>query len=132
MSFIDWSKELSVGYEQIDTEHKKLIELVNRLHGAMSKGQGNKIMGEIFDELLNYTVFHFQAEEKLMKSHSYPQAPAHFKEHQDLIQQVLELQAKFKAGTVMLSIATMDFLKNWLANHILQTDMNLGHFLAKV
>ena len=89
-------------------------------------------MGEIFDELLNYTVFHFQAEEKLMKSHSYPQAPAHFKEHQDLIQQVLELQAKFKAGTVMLSIATMDFLKNWLANHILQTDMNLGHFLAKV
>lgn len=130
MTFIEWSSELSVGFSQIDEEHKKLVDLVNRLHEAMSKGKSSQILGSLFDEMVSYTQTHFHSEERLMKDHAYPEIIAHVKEHQDLIRQVGDLHEKYKAGTALLSIATMDFLKKWLASHILGTDLKLGNFLS--
>ena len=77
MALISWSSMLSTGISEQDTQHKKLIDLINQLNDAMQAGHGNDIMGKVLSELVNYTVFHFGYEEKLMAQHKYEDTPAH-------------------------------------------------------
>ena len=129
MAFIDWNQSLSVGLNQIDTQHKKLIDLVNRLHGAMGQGQATQVLGATLKELVTYTRTHFSTEERLMSGHGYPDFAAHKKEHDDLTGQVSQLLAEFESGKTMISIKVMNFLKNWLTKRIAGTDKKYAPFL---
>ncbi len=122
MALITWTDQLSVGILEFDTQHKRLVNMVNGLHDAMSKGQGSAVLGKLLDDLATYTVTHFAAEEKLMIAKNYPDYTAHKSEHDDLIVKVKELQAKLKSGQTMIGIETLRFLQSWLTNHILGTD----------
>jgi len=73
---MDWSTALAVGHPEIDRQHQVLIEIANRLNGAMRSGAGRAACGAILDELVNYTLTHFSFEEKLMEKHEYAQRPA--------------------------------------------------------
>ena len=52
-------------------------------------------------------------------------------QHIDLTNQVGKLFLKVKEGKVTVTIETMEFLKNWLNHHILETDKKLGAFLVE-
>lgn len=56
---LEWNKNLSVGVEKIDQQHKELIEILNKLYLAMKQGQARDEMGKIFLELVSYTECHF-------------------------------------------------------------------------
>ena len=122
MALMEWSPALSVKVTKFDDQHKKLLELVNQLHDAMKSGQGNNMLGVILQQLVSYTVSHFGEEEKVMQAQGYPDFPAHKAEHEKLIRQVGELQQKFQSGAAMLSMTVMNFLKDWLVNHIQGVD----------
>lgn len=129
MALITWTDTLSVGVEEIDNQHKKLVSLINHLHEAMHSGQGKEAMAVILDRLIQYTAFHFKTEENLMKAHRYPQSVSHSQEHQALVKSVLDLQKGYIDGKTGITLETMNFLKNWLNHHILQIDKLLGKFL---
>jgi len=131
MAFIEWSDKLSVGISSIDDQHKKSVEIVNRLHTAMGAGKGNEILDKIFNELINYTAEHFTTEEMYFKLHKYPQESIHKKEHEDLVKQVLELQKKFATRKTGMTLSTATFLKEWLGNHILSADKDYSAFLIE-
>jgi hemerythrin-like metal-binding protein len=81
--------------------------------------------------LVSYTTFHFAREEEFFAKTGYP-AATHKKEHDDLVKQVLELQARYRSGELALSLATVEFVKNWLINHIQGCDQKYGaHLNAK-
>ena len=128
--FINWIDDYSVGVKEFDDDHKKLIDLINKLHEAMSQGKGKDILQSIFQELLDYTVKHFGKEEKLMAQYQYPGINGHISGHRDLTKQAMELQDKFKNGTVLISIEVLRFLKDWLNGHILNTDMQYKSFFS--
>jgi hemerythrin len=130
MSLIAWNKQLELGVAEVDTQHKRLVEMVNRLHDAMAQGHGADIMGRLLDDLIAYTVSHFATEERLMKAGGYPGAPAHLREHDNLKKAVSELQREFKAGKKMLTLEVMKFLRDWLTHHILESDRALATWLA--
>ena len=127
--FMLWDSSLSVNISQIDDQHKKLVGMINELHRAMKLKQGNSIIGSILDRLANYTVSHFGIEEKLFAQYGYPEEKAHVAIHQKLVAQVVDIQKKFKAGEVMVSMELMSFLKDWLVNHIKGTDKKYSSFL---
>lgn len=130
MPLMEWSPKLSVGINQFDGEHQKLVGMVNDLFDAVGAGKGKERLGTILDGLISYTQSHFLAEEKLMKLHAYANFTAHKAEHDALTKQVLEVQAKFRAGaTAALSVEVMNFLKNWLIKHIMGTDKGYGPHL---
>lgn len=129
MSFVSWSEKHATGIESIDTQHKKLMEILNKLHDGMMKQKTHDVLGGIFDELINYTVTHFAHEEKFFKDFNYPNATTHILEHKSLTQKALELQAGFKNGSIAVSVGTLNFLKDWLNNHIMKTDMGYKDFL---
>jgi hemerythrin len=125
MALLTWSDKLSVQVKQFDDEHKKLIDIVNRLHDAMKVGKGKEVLADVLKSLISYTQNHFAAEEKLMKAKNYPGYEEHKKEHNQLVMQVLDVQKQMQGG-VVLSQAVMTFLKNWLENHIQGTDKKYG------
>jgi hemerythrin len=129
MPLMTWTKELSVNIKQIDDQHKKLVELLNSFHDAMKLGKGKELMESTLSELLNYTIYHFSTEETLFKTHGYPEAIKHKKEHDALTAQALDLKERYSRGDLFLSNETMMFLKNWLNNHIIVTDRKYTAFL---
>ena len=112
-------------------QHKKLVGFINELHDSFKSGRGNEVIGKILDGLVNYTKVHFSTEEKLMEKYLYPGYVRHKNEHDDLVKQVNDLQGKIKSGGMVVSLEVMQFLKNWLNNHILKSDKLYGPFLNK-
>lgn len=129
MALLTWNEKFSVQVRQFDDEHKQLIALVNQLHDAMKMGQGKQVVGDILRGLISYTRNHFASEERLMKSHGYPEYEKHKKEHNQLTLSVLDLQKEYDAGNAPLSQSVMAFLKDWLTNHIQGMDKGYGPFL---
>jgi hemerythrin-like metal-binding protein len=132
MALITWSNMLSTGISEQDTQHKKLIDLINQLNDAMQAGQGAAVLGNVLNELVNYTVFHFSYEEKLMGQHKYEDTPAHKAEHLKFVQTVGDFKKKFDSGKAVISVEIMNFLRDWLTSHIMKTDKKLGQSLNKL
>lgn len=130
MALIDWKNEYSINNKIIDEQHKKLVDLINQLHVAMGAGKGKDILGNILDELVSYTVFHFSSEEKFMKDHNYSGYSLHKIEHDKLTRQVVEFQNNYKAGKSVVSQELLKFLKDWLVNHIIGSDKKLAKLNA--
>ncbi|MBI4849351.1 MAG: bacteriohemerythrin [Nitrospirae bacterium] len=129
MPFITWNEEYSVNIKEIDAQHKKLIELINNLFDKMRIGRGKDVIGIILNELVNYTVYHFITEEKLLQEHRYPEYMQHKKLHSDLTKQVKELKDKFDHGDIIVTARTMNFLNRWLIDHIMGEDKKYSPFL---
>lgn len=130
MPIMQWSDKLSVGVAQCDNEHKQLVAMLNELFDSMQAGHGKEALGTILGRLISYTKTHFANEERLLKQHNFAEFVAHKAEHDALAKQVLDVEAKFKAGaTSALSMEVMNFLKNWLLKHIMGTDKHYGPFL---
>ena len=129
MALMAWNDQLSVNVAQVDSQHKKLVELLNSFHDAMKQGKGKEAMGKTFSELLDYTVYHFGTEEDFFKKYGYPAFAAHKKEHEALTKQAMDLNARFSRGEEVISADTLTFLKNWLRDHIMGSDKKYGPFL---
>lgn len=129
MPIMPWNDKFLVGVSTVDDDHKKLVAMLNNLYDAMQAGKGKDAMGQILDELVEYTKFHFGREETYFKEHGYPDTDKHLEEHAALAKQVLDVQAKYKAGaTATLNMEVMNFLRNWLTNHINGSDKKFGPF----
>ena len=131
MAMMEWNDALKLGHSAIDHDHRKLVGLINELGDAMSTGHGSSICGNVLAELVNYTRTHFAMEERLMALHHYPGASAHKAEHAKLIQEVVDFQYKFNAGTAAISVAVLHFLMDWLTHHILESDKALAKAIPK-
>jgi len=124
-----WDESMSVGVRALDHDHQRLVDLINKLHDAMSVGKGKEVLGKILAELIKYTQYHFSAEEKFFEQYAYPNAQVHIREHADLTKKVIALKGRFDNGTTIISLETMNFLKDWLNNHIMKSDKMYGPFL---
>jgi hemerythrin len=129
MAFIEWRTEFGVGISTIDAQHSKLVQLINKLYDGMMRGAGENVLGGVLEELENYAKTHFALEERLLNSNGYPDYKAHKAEHDKLSRQVDQYVAAHDAGKVQLSKEVLIFLKNWLENHILNTDKQYSQFL---
>jgi hemerythrin len=128
MSLIEWTDSLSVGIEEIDKQHKRLIELINELHVAMRERRTRDVLGNIINGLKDYAVIHFSTEEKYFDQYNYLKSGSHKREHMAFINKVIAFKAGFDKGKLMLSMEIMDFLKDWLVNHIQKIDMAYASF----
>jgi len=126
MALIVWQKQLETGHGKIDEQHKSLVEIFNRLHGAMKQGRGKAELEGILVFLKDYTVSHFAMEEELMARHQYSGMAQHRQIHADLVRQVADLLDRFQNGTGFLTLEVMSFLEDWLVNHIQGEDFRFA------
>lgn len=128
MAFFDWKDSYSVGVAEMDQQHKKLIDLINKLYEAMKVGKGAAEVGMVIVEMVDYTKFHFGAEEKLMTTHGYPGLLNQKSEHKAFTDKAIEFQSQINSGQKAITIEVMNFLKEWLTKHILGNDQKYTAF----
>ena len=122
MALVTWDQSYSVKVKRCDDQHQKLFDLINALHDAMKTGQGRKIISDTVRELESYTKTHFSAEEALLQRAGYPKLAEHRAEHQKFVAEVKKFKESLDSTGAEAPISVLSFLKDWLANHIKQTD----------
>jgi len=132
MKDIAWSKILSVGVEEIDEDHRKLVGIFNELNRAVTGGESPEYLAATLEELINCTVWHFSHEERLMLKHRYEGIEEHKAAHRELIEAARELQGQLLQTGRRVADEQIVFLERWLTAHILTTDQRLGTFLSQV
>jgi hemerythrin len=129
---IVWSDILSVEVDEIDEDHRKLVNIFNILNHAVTEGESPDYLAAVLEELINCTVWHFSHEERLMLKHGYREMEAHKVEHQDLIRSARKLQQEILQANKPVAEQEIVFLERWLTEHILTFDMRLGSYLSRV
>lgn len=131
MSYIDWTDTLSIRVPEMDNQHRQLVQMLNEFHDAMKAGNGRNTVGPIVTRLINYAKTHLANEEKFLESINYAFINSHKTEHRRLTEQVLDLQAKFNTGDMTVAPKLMNFLRDWLVNHIQKVDRMYGDYYVK-
>jgi hemerythrin-like metal-binding protein len=95
----------------------------------MMKGQAQSLTGPLLRKLVDYTHTHFATEEKMLAEARYPGLADHKIKHRELIQKVEGYSARFEKGEITLNLHLMNFLRDWLTEHIQKTDHEYGPWL---
>jgi hemerythrin-like metal-binding protein len=126
-SYITWKNDYSVGDSTLDAQHRQIIELLNELHIAMQRGVEHQTIRPFLDQLVQYTVSHFQTEEKLLLAHQYPDFAAHKVLHEKMQRRTIGLRDN--AGLVT-GRDLLVFLKEWWCGHIQEQDKKYEPYLS--
>ena len=129
-----FTKDLETGYSVIDSEHRQLIDTINSLLDACSKGQGRAQLLKTAHFLLNYTEKHFLDEEALQMKNHYPDYARHKKIHDDFKKTAADLVKKIeKEGPSVVTVGQINtLLAGWLLNHIKGEDKKLANYLKSL
>ncbi|MBK8907534.1 MAG: hemerythrin family protein [Rhodospirillales bacterium] len=125
-------RDLAVGYEEMDGEHRVQVGLLQALRDAVLQDRPAADVDEILETLLEYSKVHFTSEQLLMRLHAYPGYQAHLAEHDDAVEKVEHLREAVRAGRTALTIEVLDGITHWLVEHIRRTDRALGFFVNRL
>ena len=123
MALMEWRDSFSVGVTKLDDDHKRLIDLINRVDATEKAG---KSVQWVLEELRNYAEYHFKAEEERMKAAEYPEIEEHMREHKAFIEWLATVERTYNlAPDAHFHIAETvnEYLRDWLTHHILLVDM---------
>ena len=119
---ITWTEDYSVGYPEIDNQHKKLVDLINTLYSSFLDGEAEEIIKNIIIELIKYTDYHFKTEEKYFEKYNYSDAAEHITQHMAFVTKVTNFFNEYMRGSNTLTYDVTKFLRDWLLNHIKGSD----------
>ncbi len=123
MELIEWKAEYNIGIPTIDKQHRQLVTLINRL---TKEGASGGMISYVFDDLDLYVKEHFRAEEELLRAFEYEDFDAHKEEHRTFEQWLAAVRQSFNVGgssSHLLAESVNTYLRSWLVNHILESDM---------
>src|SRR6266568_6272976 len=131
---VEWQEYLSVGVEEIDTQHKLLFDKYNAFFAAYNEGRGGDELIRLFGFLEEYVATHFSDEERLQRRINFPDYQKHRQQHQELTQKVAELRERLvNSGTDPSLITSAGLLlTGWLIEHISVMDRAIGRFMKQM
>lgn len=128
---LQWREQLSVGNDLIDSDHKQLIEIINRADQhlqAMSRAG----LQDALDQLSKYSRVHFSLEEKIAEAVGYTGMAHIHASHETLLQNLGQVAQEIGEHWDAAAAAHFgQFLRDWLVNHVIKEDMLLKPFLKK-
>ena len=121
----EWKNDFSVGEETIDSQHKKLLDQVNKILDVVVFGVEAKIVEDnIMNFLEEYIKEHFLYEEEYMRKIKYPYIKKHRQEHRSFVKNYIKFKKELEMGVdkSKLILKVENFLGTWLLNHIGKED----------
>jgi len=128
---IQWGPKYFIGLKEIDDQHKVLVDLINDVYANFGKDGNKRTVSKVLNELVNYTVFHFGNEEQYFKKFGYNDSENHNKQHKMFVDKIKKIAHDFDSGDATISLDLVDFLKDWLINHILKIDKKYVSFFKE-
>jgi hemerythrin-like metal-binding protein len=124
-----WDPSYSVNIAELDRQHQQLFRTLVELDQALQNGTADSIIEVVLENLIQYTIRHFAAEENLMQKHGFPGLSAHRYDHQLLAQKLTKFNLSQRAGHPEIPSNLLPFLKAWWQDHVLKTDKEYSEFL---
>ena len=122
LSPLKWNSNYSVGLPELDREHQQLFQLLDALEQIRAKGDP-VFVGKVVNTLIEYVKQHFFHEETVMKNIGYPELESHRKQHRSFIDKAYDFRESFEKNQgEELVPRIIEFLRTWLATHILIHD----------
>ncbi len=125
---IRWDASIQMDIRSVDQQHRRLVDLINKLNRAMKSRKSRKVLADVFTELIDYTKQHFGDEETLMRQHGYEGLGDQEVQHKHFVAKMKDLHPQVKGGNAMITMDLMEFLKDWLVKHIKGTDKKYQAF----
>jgi hemerythrin-like metal-binding protein len=125
---IPWLEIYDTHINLIDQQHRFLVDMMNDLDSARGTANESKIIGELFYKLVDYTKYHFEQEENLMKSLKYPKLSEQINQHKGFVNKIVEMLEDLKEHNFYMGEKMNSFLTNWLIKHILGYDKEFAKF----
>jgi len=124
---IIWSDDFLIGIDELDYEHRCLIEDINKLHRELLEHVDMDPIEDTLGRIHARMNAHFALEEHVMISHDYPYFPEHKAEHEQLLEEYTELMTKFEREPDLGErVAIVGILRQWIVNHILTSDKKMS------
>ncbi|MBQ6807044.1 MAG: bacteriohemerythrin [Lachnospiraceae bacterium] len=125
-----FTQEFETGIALVDEEHKELFRIIGEVHRVILDefipDKYDEIV-HLLEELKNYTKFHFADEEKYMESIGYEGLTAQKRAHDAFVARLEEIDLEQVDEHQQETLEElMQFLTNWLVNHILHSDKLIG------
>ncbi|MEW5903939.1 MAG: hemerythrin family protein [Pseudomonadota bacterium] len=131
---IVWREQLSVGNNIIDDDHKYLIDIINKVQASLDRKDKAGLQA-VLQNLRDYSLLHFDREEKIAKAVGYEQTPGLQQSHQTLMERLAQMQSDFvnaeHAWVPEVTQAFAGFLRNWLIDHVIKEDLLMKPVLQK-
>ncbi len=128
---IHWQLKIETGITQIDDEHRVLVSVYNEILAEFRSGSSQVQLLRGIRAIIRQTQEHFESEEKIMDVSEYPYLPCHSKEHKDLVDRLNRLVVVISDGRQEVDEMVLSFVKEWLVNHILESDVRFGDYVAE-
>ena len=121
---VSWGESYATGIEQIDNQHKELVNLTNKLFHACLSGseETDATFKAAMTEMVEYVRFHFTAELEILKRINYPDYAGHKKQHDTLVMNILEASKEYGTGKRFVAHNFVRTLKDWVFSHIAVSD----------
>lgn len=119
---LEWQDKYSVGVVELDNQHKQMFSTINELLEAINTGTTTEHIGDIVGALVSYKKVHFETEEKYFKEFNYEGAQAHKAKHSEFNDKLNSLVSKFPVPTAEFAFELIDFLEDWLLEHLMDMD----------
>lgn len=129
-----WREQLSVGNDVIDSDHKYLIEIINRAEISLSSKNRHELLVAL-DDLGHYSRLHFDREEKIASAVGYTQVSHLSQSHKELLGHLDQIRGEIDAMGQDWSAEAVEhftkFLRDWLINHVIKEDLLMKPTLQK-
>jgi hemerythrin len=122
-ALVAWSDDFLGGVAVIDDQHRRLVDLANRLGDDLREGRDATAVAASVRSLFEYAVLHFRTEEGLMDAYEVPDTDRHRQEHSVLLSDLDSLGSNLENTSVMIAL---QHLKAWLIRHVDSLDRELA------
>jgi hemerythrin len=130
MGMIAWLPEYEIGIQEIDEQHKRLVEIINELYQAIVH-EHSDTMADIIRNVVEYTKVHFAIEESLLRIFEYSDYEAHKAEHDRFVAKIQALEQRFAHAVGEVELDLFYLLRDWLIRHIQETDTRYAPTLLR-
>lgn len=135
MEAFHWEQYFETGISDVDEQHHKLVNIINKFGDLLAQDTIVYTDVEIiFKELVDYTVYHFEEEEAVMINDGIDDR--HFKqhklEHEIFLEEVNTLYSHISPQKLDSSRYLLEYLINWLASHILGVDQIMAKQIREI
>jgi hemerythrin len=131
MEPIQWTERFSVGVEELNRQHQRLIQMINRLLSQQEPiDTHSEAISDILLAMTSYAEEHFKTEEDLMQKYGYPGLEDQQRRHRAYRKKVVHLSVATMYGESSVPETLVAYLRDWWVEHILEEDMKYKAFFA--
>jgi len=132
-SLYTWDEHLKIGIQELDEQHRQLVEKMNDMSRCIGEGKGASQLKEILDFISNYSKEHFRTEEGYMERYDYPNLHEQQEHHRGFKKDIKEVMNRVEDEGFTEDIAEKinEYIIRWFLRHLRYEDQKFGEFLKK-